>query len=46
MENPNEWTYIIIAKLLTYMKLSIKRMGLLFNFNVADLKEGIHGMIK
>ena len=33
------------AQLLTYLKLSGKRIGLLINFNVADLKEGIHSMI-
>ena len=33
------------AQLLTYLKLSGKRIGLLINFNVADLKEGIHRMI-
>jgi len=29
------------AQLLTYMKLSHKRVGLLFNFNVAILRKGI-----
>lgn len=33
------------AKLLTYMKLSGKKIGLLINFNVIDLKEGIVRMI-
>ena len=33
------------AQLLTYMKLSGKRIGILINFNVADLKEGICRMI-
>ena len=30
------------AQLLTYMKLSNIRVGLLINFNVPDLKQGIH----
>jgi len=30
------------AQLLTYMKLSNIRVGLLINFNVSDLKQGIH----
>ena len=29
------------AQLLTYLKLSDKKLGLLINFNVKDLKEGI-----
>ncbi len=33
------------AQLLTYMKLSGKRLGLLINFNVKDLKKGIKRMI-
>lgn len=33
------------AQLLTYMKLSGKKIGLLINFNVIDLKEGIIRMI-
>ena len=33
------------AQLLTYMKLSGKRLGLLMNFNVVSLKEGIIRMI-
>jgi GxxExxY protein len=33
------------AQLLTYLKLSGKRIGLLINFNVVDLKEGIVRMI-
>jgi GxxExxY protein len=33
------------AQLLTYMKLSGKQLGLLINFNVVDLKEGIVRMI-
>ncbi len=32
------------AQLLTYLKLSGNRIGLLINFNVADLKEGIQRM--
>lgn len=30
------------AQLLTYLKLSKKKLGLLINFNVTDLKTGIH----
>ncbi len=33
------------AQLLTYLKLSGKQIGLLINFNVVDLKEGITRMI-
>ncbi len=33
------------AQLLTYMKLSGKKLGLLLNFNVVSLKEGIVRMI-
>jgi len=33
------------AQLLTYLKLSGKQLGLLINFNVVDLKEGISRMI-
>ena len=33
------------AQLLTYLKLSGKRPGLLINFNVPDLKDGIVRMI-
>jgi len=29
------------AQLIAYLRLSRKRVGLLINFNVADLKEGI-----
>ena len=34
-----------IAQILTYMKLSKIRLGLLINFNVKSLKEGIKRMI-
>jgi GxxExxY protein len=33
------------AQLLTYMKLSGNKLGLLINFNVVDLKQGITRMI-
>lgn len=33
------------AQVLTYMKLSAIKLGLLINFNVADLKEGIQRFI-
>jgi GxxExxY protein len=33
------------AQLLTYMKLSAKRLGLLLNFNVSLLKDGIKRLI-
>ena len=33
------------AQLLTYMKLAHKKLGLLINFNVKDLKQGIKRMI-
>lgn len=33
------------AQLLTYLKLAGKRHGLLFNFNVAVLKDGIRRMV-
>jgi GxxExxY protein len=31
-----------IAQLISYLKLSGKRLGFLINFNVPVLKEGIH----
>jgi GxxExxY protein len=31
-----------IAQIISYLKLSDKRMGFLFNFNVPVLREGIH----
>ncbi len=34
-----------IAQILTYMKLSNVRLGLLINFNVRDLKKGINRFI-
>jgi GxxExxY protein len=34
-----------VAQLLTYMKLSGKRLGILINFNVINLKEGIRRLI-
>jgi GxxExxY protein len=33
------------AQLLTYLKLSDKRLGLLINFNVLHLKDGIKRMV-
>lgn len=33
------------AQLLTYLRLSVKRVGLLINFNVAHLREGIRRRI-
>ena len=33
------------AQLLTYLKLSGKRLGLLINFNVLHLKDGIKRMV-
>lgn len=33
------------AQLMTYLKLSGHRLGLLLNFNVPDMKKGIHRMI-
>ena len=36
---------IHIAQILTYMRLSESRLGLLVNFNVAHLKDGIKRMI-
>jgi GxxExxY protein len=33
------------AQLLTYMKLAGVKVGLLINFNVARLKEGIHRFV-
>ena len=34
-----------IAQILTYLKLSNKKIGLLINFNVKDLKQGIKRLI-
>ena len=33
------------AQVLSYLRLSDKRVGLLLNFNVAHLKEGIHRIV-
>jgi GxxExxY protein len=33
------------AQLLTYLRLSVKRVGLLINFNVARLRDGIRRKI-
>jgi len=33
------------AQLMTYLKLSNHKLGLLLNFNVADMKKGIHRII-
>lgn len=33
------------AQLITYLKLSKKELGLLVNFNVMDMKKGIHRII-
>lgn len=33
------------AQVLTYLKLSKMKLGLLINFNTLDLKEGIHRLI-
>lgn len=40
-----EITSVHEAQLLTYLKLSGHRIGLLFNFNVTLLKNGIHRLI-
>ena len=34
-----------IAQILTYMKLANKKIGLLINFNVSDLKKGIKRLV-
>ena len=36
---------VYFAQLLTYLKLSNKKLGLLINFNVKLLKEGIHRVV-
>jgi GxxExxY protein len=38
-------TDVHVAQILTYMKLTETKVGLLINFNVADLKKGIKRMI-
>lgn len=35
-----------VAQLLTYLKLSERRVGLLINFNVALLKEGVKRLVR
>jgi GxxExxY protein len=37
---------IFIAQLLTYLKLSDKRLGFLINFNVPQIKQGIKRVIR
>jgi GxxExxY protein len=41
----NELNGLHFAQLLTYLRLSKKRLGLLFNFNEALLKDGIMRVI-
>jgi len=41
----DELTPVHMAQLLTYMKLSDKRVGLLINFNVKLLKDGIRRVV-
>lgn len=38
-------TDVHVAQVLTYLKLSDSKVGLLINFNVADLKKGIKRLI-
>ena len=42
----DELTRVHQAQLLCYMKLSQKKLGLLINFNVAHLKNGIKRMVE
>jgi GxxExxY protein len=42
----DELTAVHRAQLLCYMKLSKKKLGLLINFNVAHLKDGIKRMVE
>jgi len=41
----SEITPVHKAQLLTYLKLSGKKLGLILNFNVADMKKGISRII-
>lgn len=41
-----KWNPLFDAQMLTYLKLAEKRLGLLINFNVALLKDGVKRMIR
>ena len=45
LKSVNELNGLHFAQLLTYLKLSKKRLGILLNFNVVLLKDGIMRVI-
>lgn len=45
LKSVEEWTDLHRAQLLTYLRLSGKKVGLLVNFNVPVLKDGIVRMV-
>lgn len=45
LKSVDELTDLHRAQLLTYLRLSGKKVGLLFNFNVPVLKDGIVRMV-
>lgn len=45
LKSVEEINDVHIAQILTYMKLSNVKLGLLINFNVKDLKKGINRFV-
>jgi GxxExxY protein len=45
VKSVERWNPVYEAQLLTYLRLTGKRVGLLFNFNSRPLKEGIKRLI-
>ena len=46
LKSVEEISRIHIAQVLSYMKLSKKQLGLIINFNVLRLKDGIKRLVK
>lgn len=45
LKSVDEIAPVYKAQLMTYLKLANLKLGLLLNFNVADMKKGINGII-
>ena len=46
LKSVDQLTSIFDAQLLTYLKITGKRIGLLINFNVLMLKDGIRRLVR